>query len=61
MQQLEEEGDALYTRTMTDLFEDDPAPLEALRWKELYNNLEEALDTCARTADMIEAVSLKRI
>lgn len=61
VQRLEEDGDAVYGEAMTALFDADLVPFEALRWKELYGNLEEALDTCAHAADVVEAVSLKRL
>jgi uncharacterized protein Yka (UPF0111/DUF47 family) len=61
VQQLEEDGDTCYDDAMSALFESERTALEALRWKELYGNLEEALDTCAHAADVVEAVALKRL
>jgi uncharacterized protein Yka (UPF0111/DUF47 family) len=58
---LEEDGDTCYGDAMSALFEGDRTALETLRWKELYGNLEEALDTCAHAVDLVEAVALKRL
>jgi len=59
--QLEDEGDTCYDEAMSALLEDERPALEALRWKELYGNLEEALDLCSHAADLVEAVALKRL
>lgn len=61
VQQLEEEGDTCYDDAMSALFASDRTALETFRWKELYGNLVEALDTCAHAADLVEAVALKRL
>ena len=61
VKRLEEEGDAVFGEAMSALFAGAPDPLEALRWKEMYGNLEEALDTCAHAAGTVEGLSLKRL
>jgi uncharacterized protein Yka (UPF0111/DUF47 family) len=61
VKRLEQEGDALYGAAMSALFDGDRDPLDVLRWKELYGQLEEALDDCAHTAGTVEALSLKRL
>lgn len=61
VKRLEEEGDAVFGEAMSALFASDPDALEALRWKEIYGSLEEALDTCAHAAGTVEGISLKRL
>ena len=60
VKRLEEEGDALYGAAMSELFAGGRDPLDVFRWKEIYGQLEEALDECAHAAGTVEAVSLKR-
>lgn len=61
VQQLEEDGDECYDDAMSTLFGSDQTAVDVLRWKELYANLEEAIDTCEHAADFVEAVALKRL
>jgi hypothetical protein len=56
---LEEEGDALYSQAVGALFEGTPDPLEVIKWKELYDNLEHAIDECEDVMNVMESVSLK--
>ena len=46
--QLENEGDALYLSVIGDLFKakDGRSPVEILKWKEIYQGLEDACDEC---------------
>lgn len=59
VKQLEEEGDALYHDGVAALFADGHEPLEVIKWKELYDRLEEAVDECQHTAQVVEGVALK--
>lgn len=42
VKQCEEEGDTVWVRALTALFEGNTAPLDVLRWKTLYDQLENA-------------------
>ncbi|HEX5438128.1 MAG TPA: DUF47 family protein [Gemmatimonadaceae bacterium] len=55
----EEEGDALYHEAVGLLFKGTPDPLEVIKWKELYDTLERALDQCEDVANVVESISLK--
>jgi hypothetical protein len=44
--ELENQGDRLYATVIADLFRDDRNPIEILKWKEVYDGLEEACDAC---------------
>ena len=56
---LEIEGDAVYAAAVSELFAGRPEPLEVLKWKELYDCLEQAVDECAHAAGVLESISLK--
>ncbi len=57
---LEDEGDRLYRNGVGELFRtgaDDP--LMVIRWKDIYEGLEEAVDACENAADVLEAIVVK--
>jgi predicted phosphate transport protein (TIGR00153 family) len=56
---LEEEGDAIYQEAVGALFAGTPDPLEVLKWKEMYDTLERAIDSCMGVAQVLQSVSLK--
>jgi hypothetical protein len=57
---IEEEGDSIYSAAVGALFRQPGAdPLEVLKWKELYDNLEHALDECDDVMNVLESISLK--
>jgi len=55
----EEEGDALYHEAVGELFRGTPDPLEVIKWKELYDTLERALDQCEDVSNVLESIALK--
>ncbi len=46
IKQLEEEGDAVYHEAVGALFAGSPDPLDVIKWKEMYDTLERAIDSC---------------
>jgi uncharacterized protein len=56
---LEEEGDAIYAQAVGALFAGTPDPLEVLKWKELYDKLEDAIDLCDDVSNVLESIALK--
>jgi predicted phosphate transport protein (TIGR00153 family) len=56
---LEEEGDALYSAAVGALFEGTPDALDVIKWKELYDNIEHAIDECEDVLNVLESISLK--
>lgn len=56
---LENEGDDLYHEALGELFRGTPDPLTVIKWKEIYEKLEAAVDRCERTAHIIESVIIK--
>jgi len=56
---LENEADMVLKMTMVDLFEKVSSPLEVIKWKEVYESLEKAIDKCEDMAVVIESVVVK--
>ncbi len=59
IKQLEEEGDALYHEAVGALFAGHPDPLEVIRWKEVYETLETAIDQCMGVPNAVHSISIK--
>jgi uncharacterized protein Yka (UPF0111/DUF47 family) len=59
IKQAEEEADRLWEAALTDLFAGVQNPLDVLRWKTLYDQLEEALDACEDVANELETITVK--
>ena len=56
---LEDEGDRLYRDGVGALFRSGADPLTVIRWKDIYEGLEEAVDACENAADVLEAILVK--
>ena len=56
---LENEGDSLYRQAIRELFREEKDPIEIIKWQEIYDRLEKALDTCESIADAVEGVVMK--
>jgi len=56
---LENEGDRLLRRAVARLFKEQSDPFHVLKWKEIYDNLENAIDRCEDVANVIEGVALE--
>jgi uncharacterized protein len=59
VKELEEKADALYATAISELFAGQPDPLEVIKWKEIFDNLEHAVDECEDVANVLESISLK--
>lgn len=59
IKELEEKADAIYGDAIYGLFEGTPDALVVIKWKEIYDNLEHAVDECEDVANVLESVSLK--
>jgi uncharacterized protein Yka (UPF0111/DUF47 family) len=59
IKQAEEEGDALWETAVSDLFAGCPDPVEVIRWKTLYDQLEDTLDACEDVANELETLTVK--
>ena len=56
---LENEGDDIYHAAIAELFRGEHDPLTVLKWKEIYEKLEAAVDRCENVANIIESVIIK--
>ena len=56
---LENEGDDIYHAAIAELFHQENDPLTVLKWKEIYEKLEAAVDRCENVANIIESVMIK--
>jgi predicted phosphate transport protein (TIGR00153 family) len=56
---LENDGDDIYHNAIAELFHDERDPLTVLKWKEIYEKLEAAVDRCENVANIIESVIIK--
>ncbi len=59
LKELEEEGDAIYHDAMGALFTDGLDALEVIKWKELYDKIEDAIDQCEDVGNVLQSISLK--
>jgi uncharacterized protein Yka (UPF0111/DUF47 family) len=59
IKKLEEEGDAIYHDAVGALFAGTPDPIEVIRWKEVYETLEIAIDLCMGVANAVHSISIK--
>jgi hypothetical protein len=56
---LENVADNYLRSAVAHLFEEEKDPMEVMKWKEIYENLENAVDCCEDVANIIEGVVLK--
>ena len=56
---LENGGDDIYHAAIAELFHNEHDPLTVLKWKEVYEKLEAAVDRCENVANIIESVIIK--
>ncbi len=60
IKKLEQEGDVLYFSAVGALFADTPQDaLEVVKWKELYDNIEYAIDESEDVLNVLESISIK--
>jgi len=56
---LENEADSILRRAVAKLFKEEKDPITVIKWKEIYENLENATDRCEDVANIIEGVVLE--
>jgi predicted phosphate transport protein (TIGR00153 family) len=59
LRELEDEGDRLVREAVAELFRSTTDPLTIIRWKDIHEQLEEAVDACETAADVLEAILVK--
>ncbi|GMR03229.1 MAG: DUF47 family protein [Thermodesulfovibrionia bacterium] len=56
---LENSGDTIFRAALAKLFNEKNDPILIIKWKEVYEHLEDALDKCEDVADILESIVLK--
>lgn len=56
---LENDGDALYRKTLRKLFETEKNPVEIIKWHEIFDGMEATFDTCKHLAGILENTIVK--
>jgi hypothetical protein len=56
---LENDGDRLQREALASLFDDGIDPMVVIRWKDIYERLEEAIDATEKVAYTLEGIVLK--
>jgi uncharacterized protein len=56
---LENEADRIHKMAIGKLFDEEKDPLQVLKWKEIFDVLEEATDACEDVANLLENVVVK--
>jgi predicted phosphate transport protein (TIGR00153 family) len=59
LKKLEEEGDAIYHESMGALFQREHDAITVIKWKELYDKVEDALDQAEDVTNVLQSIALK--
>jgi predicted phosphate transport protein (TIGR00153 family) len=59
LRDLEDEGDVIKRDAIAGLFASETDPLLVIRWKDIHEQLEEAVDAAENAADVLEAILVK--
>ncbi|MGH2748488.1 MAG: DUF47 domain-containing protein [Actinomycetota bacterium] len=57
---LENEGDRFYRRTIAELFSGDYKAMDVLKWKDIIEEIEQAIDKLEDVANTVESIVLKQ-
>ena len=58
---IENDGDYIFRGAMKELFSSEKDVMQVIRWKSIYNFLEEILDSCENVANIIEGIVMKHV
>jgi predicted phosphate transport protein (TIGR00153 family) len=56
---LENDGDRIVREAIASLFDGGIDPMVVIRWKDIYERLEQAIDACEKAAYILEGISTK--
>jgi predicted phosphate transport protein (TIGR00153 family) len=59
LHRLENEGDDIYHAAIQELFKNATDALNVIKWKDIYEKLEAAVDRCENVSNIIESVIIK--
>jgi len=57
---LENEADSVRRSALAELFHDNVEIAEVIKWREIYEHMENAVDRCEDIADILEGIMIKR-
>jgi uncharacterized protein len=60
IKRLENEGDRLLREGLTALFEGGVDPMAVIRWKDIFERVEDGIDACDRVAHLLRGISVKQ-
>ena len=55
---IENEGDVVYRRALARLFKNEKDPIELIKWKHIFEQLENSIDACEDVANILESAML---
>ena len=58
---LEDRADSLLREAIAGLFENHADPVEVIRWKDIFEALEDAIDACETAADVVGNIVVKNL
>jgi uncharacterized protein len=58
---LEDEADRIVRGAIASLFENHVDPIEVIRWKDIFEALEDAIDACETAADVVGNIVVKNL
>jgi uncharacterized protein len=61
VKRMEDEGDRVVRDAIANLFHDDADPLTVIRWKDIFEALEDAIDACETAADVVGNIVVKNL
>jgi uncharacterized protein len=56
---IENDGDRVTREAMASLFEGGIDPMVVIRWKDIFEKLEDAVDACEQVANVLEGIAIK--
>jgi len=59
LRELEDEGDRLVRQAVAELFRSGQDPISIIRWKDIHEQLEDAVDAFQTAGDVLEAILVK--
>ena len=59
LRELEDEGDRLVRQAVAELFRSGQDPISIIRWKDIHEQLEDAIDAFQTAGDVLEAILVK--
>jgi predicted phosphate transport protein (TIGR00153 family) len=60
IKRLENEGDRLLREGLTALFDGGVDPMVVIRWKDIFERVEDGIDACDRVAHLLRGISVKQ-